>query len=248
MKAVIKDNTKYYKQESYTTTDSFIPFVVPNTASEIKIECGSVKTGGNGGLTKCTLAVTAGQTLYFYIGSTSNSDYYNATDIRTDNTGVVNSTSLQSRLVVAGGAGWNGYYGGANGGGLVGGNATATGGTQIAGGTGHHGGWGDGADGTFGLGGASTNGGHGGAGWYGGGGGGCDTGQFFYQYLTTGGAGGSSYTHPDLCSDVEHTQGGNTGAGFINIEYQSDASDYTYSVIDMTAKIYEKNNTWKAFK
>jgi hypothetical protein len=36
--------------------------------------------------------------------------------------------------------------------------------------------------------------------------------------------------------------------GYVMIEYISDASDYTYTVDNLTAKIYEKDDVWKAFK
>lgn len=55
----------------------------------------------------------------------------------------------------------------------------------------------------------------GGDGWYGGGGG-----VIFFvsgHYGTAGAGGGSSYTHPTLCSDVIHTQGYRTGNGYITI-------------------------------
>ena len=35
-----------------------------------------------------------------------------------------------------------------------------------------------------------------------------------------GGAGGSSYAHPTLCSEVSHTQGLNKGNGYVKITYK----------------------------
>ena len=84
-------------------------------------------------------------------------------------------------------------------------------------------------DGEFGLGGAPAsegggggNGGsgYGGAGYYGGGGG---VDGYYYAGSSAWGnscaaaGGGSSYTHPELCSDVVHTQGFQTGNGYITI-------------------------------
>lgn len=206
-----------------------------------------------GGRVQCELSVTAGQTLQIYVGGTGwggvlqngtppngvgyngggNGLYTNqgsywggcgagASDIRT-------SSSLNSRLVVAGGAGaLDGESGGA-GGGLVGGNGSgsapfypATGGTQTSGGAGSiTTQWGTSPSGGFGYGGGgdgtSANGCiGGGGGWYGGGAGNI------MSYIMTGstsGAGGSSYTHPTLCKNVTHTQGYSaaTGNGWIII-------------------------------
>lgn len=190
-------------------------FAVPSGCTHIDVDCVGAGPGGAGGRVQCRLNVKGIKTLYMAVADTGNA--YNASDIRTNNAGTTDLTSLQSRLVVAGGGGWNSYSGGAPGGGLVGGNAGGQGGTQTAGGIGHRGGWGYGQDGQFGLGGTSSRGGLGGAGWYGGGGGGCDTGQFIYQYLSTGGGGGSSYTHPERCTNVVHTQGFRGGNGYITI-------------------------------
>lgn len=85
-------------------------------------------------------------------------------------------------------------------------------------------------DGEFGLGGACNSeggsvagrgaSGYGGAGYYGGGGG---VDGYYWASSSAFGAscaaagGGSSYTHPTLCSDVVHTQGFQTGNGYITI-------------------------------
>ena len=192
--------------------------------------------GGNGGRVECILNVEPEQVLYIYVGKPQSfSGYtmtptYNASDIRTDNTGITNETSLQSRLIVAGGGGAGGYtHQGGAGGGLTGGNGSNTlicgfGGTQTAGGSTHTNTSSNiykGSAGVFGLGGKgadgpqSSTGGAGGSGWYGGGGGGNNrNGQ-----LGAGG-GGSSYTHPDLCTNVVHTQGYSaaTGNGWVIIK------------------------------
>ncbi|MBE2290271.1 MAG: hypothetical protein IAE95_11995, partial [Chitinophagaceae bacterium] len=184
---------------------------------------GTSSNGGNGGRVVCSLAVTSGQVLNIYVGGmgqTASSDIsvvaggFNgggsgsnwssccyaggggggASDIR------IGGTALSNRVVVAGGgggAGWNSN--GFDGGGTVGGGTT--GGTQTAGGFG----W---VSGSLGLG-ASTGGsfqatGAGGGGYYGGG-----VDQFY------GGGGGSSFTHATLATGVTHTQGYNSGNGYV---------------------------------
>lgn len=227
-------------------------FVVPNGNDYVDVEVvgsqggtgndsGIVFQGGNGGKVTCRLKVTEGQTLYCYVGEypgTNDSVKYNASDIRTSWDSVT-GTSLNSRIVVAGGGGYGGtcwYYAGgtagAPGGGLTGGTAgTAVGdlhitggggGSQTAGGVGgrNTGGQFVGAQGNFGLGGGGyfyeyLRGGHGGAGWYGGGGG--SSGGSGFVPAASGGGGGSSYTHPTLCTSVAHAQGVQPGQGYIKI-------------------------------
>lgn len=239
---------------SYSTTKTFHPsssiqeWTVPPQTTQITVDCvaskgadGSGAVGGYGGRVQCILSVTPGQTLYFVVGdipSAGNVQAYNASDIRTNNAGTTNSTSLNSRLIVAGGGGNcpattgnSGTTGGA-GGGLTGGKAPdysaggGYGGTQTAGGA--HGVHvsGDlrsgtaGTDGYFGLGGTGGGQGCGGAGWYGGGAG------YIGDYRSVGGraaggGGGSSYTDSDLCSDVTHTQGYRNGSGYITISSET---------------------------
>ena len=185
-------------------------------------------TPGLGGRTECDMAVTPGETLYITVGSipTSNTNSYNAADIRTNNAGVTDSNSLNSRLVVAGGGGSvrQGTGGGTTGAGGGGGNDGATGGTA-AGGTGSNNGGGGGGGtqtsgggggghgwfgtngnaGTFGLGGSPV-GGAGGAGWYGGGSG--SEGHYAYwEQNFGGGGGGSSYCNATRCSETNFTRG-----------------------------------------
>lgn len=57
--------------------------------------------------------------------------------------------------------------------------------------------------------------GAGGAGWYGGGGG--QASEYYGRIWGTPGGGGSSYTHPSLCSEVVHTQGYRAGSGYVTI-------------------------------
>lgn len=239
-------NRKYYK--NYTTTfnasSSFQTFTVPAGVTQITVDAvaskgldGSGASGGNGGRVQAILPVTAQQELYIVVGdipASAATASYNASDIRTDNTGITNNTSLQSRLIVAGGGG-SGYgsrEGGA-GGGLTGGNATSAssttggyGGTQTSGGSGGK----VASSGSFGLGGNGSNGSAGGAGWYGGGGG-----------RNVGGGGGSSYTNSS-CYDVVHTQGYNNGVGYISITYtlESTESDYDFYKNFYTTKVFKK--------
>lgn len=229
-------------------------FTVPNDIDRLHVQCAGAKgyNGGNGGLVECDMNVTSGQTLYVKVGSVPSSAStasYNASDIRTNNAGLLNNTSLQSRLVVAGGGGSKGTAQG-NGDGGAGGTTTGAnggsygeayggnGGTQSSGGAG--GGIGGvfgtaGSNGAFGLGGngGAGVGGAGGAGWYGGGGGAQ------YQYLDSksgGGGGGSNYAKSGVCSSIHHTRGANSGNGYvklsisgvkINIKTSQDGVTYT---------------------
>lgn len=201
--------------------------------------------GGLGGRVKCNLSVTPGQTLYVWVAKTHSNittPEYNASDIRTSSTDITSTDGLNSRLIVTGGGGdgsqtnWGGGKGG-HGGGLIGGSGregygtVATGGTQTAGGTGgthgapYGGGSGQGNSGTLGLGGATKaygagSGGCGGAGYYGGGGGSMCYVNKYASVNGVGGAGGSSYTNPELCTEVKHTQGYQYGNGYVKITYK----------------------------
>lgn len=229
----------YGWEVTFTPSSEIQSFTIPAGTRKVHIDCVASKgrngkaTGGKGGRVQCDLNVTAGQTLYVVVGDIppSNSSYYNASDIRTDNTGISDTTSLQSRILVAGGGGSGGdadrnyFSNGGNGGGLtgeqgVGGRNAAggQGGTQTAGGSGSWGGSNAGGSrGSLGLGGNGGNGGGvGGAGYYGGGGGGTDGHKA--KYWRSGGGGGSSYTNEN-CQNVVHTQGYNDGAGYITISY-----------------------------
>lgn len=247
IKSIYKGSTLIYnfatkQTKTFSPSLSFQTFTVPNGVTSIQVDCVAARgyngrTAGKGGRVTCTLTVTPKQTLYIYVSvdPTSQGSYtYNASDIRTNNAGVSNTTSLQSRLVVAGGGGYSSQeasYGGVggNGGGLTGANGgnspyyggAGGGGTQTAGGAaggtgGGIGGW-SGKAGSFGLGGISNDWKQsGGSGWYGGGGGGASA---YYADGRGGGGGGSSYTHPSLCTNVTHTQGYQNGAGYITLTY-----------------------------
>ena len=206
--------------------------------------CNSGSTGGNGGRVQASLAVTPGQTLYINIGGTTttpnagwngggqggtvscNSFCQSAgggggTDLR------IGGQNLNNRVIVAGGGGGGGSWCNSERGGAGGGTTgqqgyrcnsqdcyTGTGGSQTAGGqagnccnTGQNGAFGIGGD-AYGC----AYAGGGGGGWYGGGGGtGCWSGG--------GGGGGSSYADANLCSNVTHTQGSQSGDGELSISY-----------------------------
>lgn len=233
---------QYFDQLEFSYHPNIQTWEVPSGISKIHVVCaGSAGFGTNagfGGMVECDLDVSNIETLYMVVGGIP-TDYYNpqygASDIRTDNTGILDTTSLQSRLIVAGAGGctcWGGHgpSAGGAGGGIIagaGGNTTGAngggGGTQSAGGAGGAGGKGYGITGTFGLGGASAYygsspvSGAGGAGWYGGGSGGWHAGNKRWFYA--GGGGGSSYPEQDnqLCENIVHTQGNNSGNGYIII-------------------------------
>lgn len=229
-------------------------FTVPNDIEKIHIDCVASKganvdgeeydrgQGGLGGRVQCDLDVTGGQTLYITVGNIpQNAKYasYNASDIRTDNSGILDTTSLNSRIIVAGGGGSGGYGGntgykrGGEGGGLIGGNGQGTGGTGNKNGFYGTGGTQSGGGishnniastrGQLGLGGDSVinkyrNCGAGGAGYYGGGG---ADGTGYHSHDTeswgAGGGGGSSYTDSSRCSNVVHTQGYNNDSGYVKL-------------------------------
>ncbi len=180
---------------------------------------GSTRTnaGGKGAYTKGDLYLTAGESIYIYVGNkgTDGATTFNgskgwapgggATDVRTQptsSTAVWNEmASLRTRIMVAAGGGGGSKHSnvavGTPGGGLtatsVASRGTAYGGTQTAGGAGAQSNY-NGGNGSFGVAGNGNSGsggysGGGGGGWYGGGGGGVDGGADD----DGAGAGGSSY-------------------------------------------------------
>jgi hypothetical protein len=218
-------------------------WTVPQGVTKIHVDArgaqgGSAK-GGKGGRVVSDLSVSPGTKLIINVGSqpSDNQAGYNgggkgcgngfggggATDIR------IGGSSLENRVLVAGGGGGNGYsgYGGA-GGGLEGADGKyvgppgehpeyhdAKGGTQQAGGKGARayfaksGEAGTGGDGISGSGNCTNNAmGGGGGGYYGGGGSGGG-----------GGGGGSSYTNSSN-THVTHEQGVNEGNGRLVIYFE----------------------------
>lgn len=236
---------RFYRKITFTSNDSF---VVPQGSEQMVVDCVAAKGygSGKGGRVQCILQVTPMDTLYITIGKARSSEIdttYNATHIaRMSNT-------YENRVVVAGGGGNNSSRGkaGGNGGGLTGaggangygGSSGGKGGTQTAGGAGgagtpvsvghYH----NGIAGSFGDGGAGIscgyegNTGAGGAGWYGGGSGAGDWNK--NGAYTAGGGGGSSYTDPNLCSEVVHTQGYQDGDGYVTMAYEVlETDEYDY--------------------
>ena len=247
-------------QQTFNYTGGVQTFTVPAGVTELQIDAYGAQGGntygttgpGLGGRVQSSLSVSPGQIIHIYVGGVGQSSGgyggqlqggWNgggsgtstgqggggggATDIRTG------GTSLNDRVLVAGGAGGKGIVCSQSGlkphgGGLTGGNGSyctsgsgelrrGRGGSQTGGGRPGcwYGGSGCGTWGSLGQGGTggsvSGNGaaGGGGGGYYGGGGG---------TYRGDGG-GGSSYTSPSLCTDVIHTQGVRSGHGQLTISY-----------------------------
>lgn len=212
-KAMLMNQKAKFDPVTFTSNGTWI---VPRGIKQIAVDCvaaqgWNVYDGhGLGGRVQCILNVTPKEILYITVGTARTSaaqSVYNVSDIRTV------SDDMNTRLIVAGGGGdyGEGWSYAGNGGGLIGESGAATYGVQSTAGTQSAGG---NPNGTFGYGGL-VNGRRGGDGWYGGGGG-----VIFFvseHYGTAGAGGGSSYTHPTLCSDVIHTQGYQTGNGYITI-------------------------------
>lgn len=240
----------FYGMSQATTfnyTGGVQTYLVPAGVTELQIEAygaqGGGAVGGFGGYATGVVPVTPGATLEVYVGGTPTTQMgpggYNgggsitalpcggpsdgwpgggASDVRT-------TSSLNDRIIVAGGGGgqgWSTGLGGA-GGGTIGGDGAASwiagtqglGGTQSAGGAGGPYGGGPNSpspSGTFGVGGNGgptsgyCTGGGGGGGWYGGGGG----------YVSAGG-GGSSYVSFPGTTNGSTTAGVNTGNGYVVI-------------------------------
>lgn len=227
---------------TFNVGGSTTEWVVPSGIKQVRVECVasagqgiSGKYGGKGGKVTCILNVNKTKSFFITVAADRKVVVggYNSSYISTV------KNSMENRIIVAGGGG-DGEYGG-NGGGTIGENASYSrylpgynewdaycghGGTQTAGGAGPSYAASGGQSGSFGYGG-SPNGNRGehfqlpgtganyqtsdgGDGWYGGGSG---SGAF-----TGKGGGGSSYTHPTLCSEVTHVQGFNADTtGWVTI-------------------------------
>ncbi|MCW3122311.1 MAG: C-terminal target protein, partial [Flavipsychrobacter sp.] len=232
-------------QTTFNYTGAVQTYVVPSGVTSLTIDAVGASGGysysgygaqGKGGRVQCSMAVTAGQVLNFFVGGQGdngvgtsggvnggwngggNSSVYNfgaggggATDIR------YGGTALSNRVIVAsagGGGGYNCSSGndGGNGGGLTGDTSSMCHSKSYSGLCYNALGGTQTAGGTGGTcGGSGTTGaaGVGGAGKnYGGGGGGGYYGGGGGYYA--GGAGGSSYTDPTRVSGVTHTAAYNT--------------------------------------
>lgn len=234
----------FFEPVTFLPSTALQTWVVPNGVNRIKVDCvaGSGYTddwiaegegirSGYGGRVETVINVYPQLRLYIYVGSAANpQNFNNSSDIRT-------STEIKDRIVVAGGGGSLGVeyvYGdplrnGGHGGGLIGAdgdiftassfpyrNYYGKGGTQESGGIG------TGPSGSLQTGGVnyfsgSTVGSLGGYGYYGGAAS-SDQSLSSGRIRNYGGAGGgSSYTDPEMCSEVKHTQGFRHGDGYVTI-------------------------------
>lgn len=236
----------FFEPVTFLPSTDLQTWVVPKGVNRIKVDCvagsgytddwmaeAEGKHAGYGGRVETVINVYPQLRLYIYVGSAANpQNFNNSSDIRT-------STEIKDRIVVAGGGGSLGmeYVWGANlknggnGGGLVGENGEAyfyydsnlfgrevfgRGGTQTSGGIG------TGPNGSLQTGGVSYAlrgkvGSLGGYGYYGGAASSIASphgGQLDY---IGGAGGGSSYTDPEMCSEVKHTQGFRHGNGYVTI-------------------------------
>lgn len=227
-------NVNAYVTTNSTTTKSYTggqqTWVVPAGLSTVTVKAyGADGEGGyKGALVQGDITVTAGETLYVYVGGAgSTNSGYNGGARRCSTTGIYNSggasdvrrggTALSNRVIVAGGAG-GGAYGswkctGAGSGGQNGGDGCNANGTSSAysrggkGGTGAAGGLGGnkvtgGANGSNGSSGSGGDGACGGGGESGGGGGG--------GYYGGGGGGGGNNTAG------KGGAGGGGGSSYVN--------------------------------
>ena len=240
---VVKPSEVTNSEFDFSYTGSAQEFTAPYYGS-YKIELwgaqggyrGAITNGGYGGYTTATIHMTPNDKLYIYVGGSGQSGMASggwngggsrttsglpggggATDVRTVDTGTnwSDTTSLNSRLLVAGGGGSGGAPSrpGGYGGGYNGESRTQSygsgggGGTQSSGGSG-----GSNNSGTFGQGGqglyrANGYGGAGGGGWYGGGG-----------------------VYPD--GSVDDDRGGGGGSSYILTEDSYKPSGYLLSAED----------------
>ncbi len=231
--------------QTFSYTGAQQTFVVPTGVTMISVDAYGAQGGSNspstnvnyGGRVQADFPVTPGTTIYVYVGEQPNgiTGGFNgggngenagqggggASDIR------IGGTTLNDRVIVAGGAGGGGFWSGEEvhggiGGGLVGGTGYRSsfssspggeGGTQTGSGTGTCVSLNNpSTTGTFGIGGSPSGCGcegyGGGGGWYGGAGSGnC-----------RGGGGGSSYTAGGA-TNVVHTQGVRIGHGEVTISW-----------------------------
>ena len=255
------------KQEIYEFDDyNKINVIRLNRKVPIKIEtwgaCGGTSGyGGLGGYSSAEMVVDKSDILYIFVGGMTGANGGGSGHSKPSDAGGgasdvrLNSTSLDNRIIVAGGGGGFGgrlpTYGG-YGGGLVGGTGTqrcgtpGLGGTQSSGGTG---GTNNGSPGYFGhggsnLSGSNSGGGGGGGGWYGGGAGGNDYPRY-NDIDDSGGGGGSSYVSSimtnsqiipgdsSMPSPSGGTQTGQNGNGYVRI-----------TVIDTTRVLFQKEGLY----
>jgi hypothetical protein len=207
----------------FSYTGAGASWTVPVGVNSITINAkgaGSGAGGPRGGSSTGTLAVTPGTTYYINIGGTAgyngggSTGYGNSVGAGMTWFSASSTFSLSaspSIILVAGGAGGQGYddYPG-SGGGLTGGDEAppgeAKGGTQTSGGANGITNCGTTTPSGFGQGGGAAGGG-GGGGWYGGGTGSCE-----FGYYAGGGGGGSGYVKSTL-TNASTTQGAGAASG-----------------------------------
>ncbi len=242
----------YSQSTTFSYTGSVQTYTVPCGVTSLSVDVrgarggygyNSYSRGGYGGRVACSLAVTPGQVIYIYVGSSGNTgtsstyatggynggatcNYYRggggggASDIR------IGGTALSNRVVVAGGGGGGGYYTSTSNYSRGGGGGTTTGQAgyyaSSSGYSSTYCGWGGtqtsgGSAGTYsspdGVAGSLGNGGAGG--YYGGGGGGGYYGGG--GGTRGGGGGGSNYANTTYASSVSHSQDYNNGDGSVII-------------------------------
>lgn len=229
--------------QKFTLTNSAQYYTVPQGVTSLyTYVAGSAGTGSRGGIVSSYVPVTPGEILQINVGGKNG---YNggqglkpgggASDIRRD------PSTLNDRIITAGGGGAvtstpnndttlsNGGYHATAGSNPRGygwtaaqpGTLTSAGaGASIPAGVSAY----PGNPGTFGLGGASSQrynsyyGGGGGGGWYGGGGGYASS-----PYITSSGAGGSSYAKPEVVY-LDYNDAANTEDGYIVVGYTTNTA------------------------
>jgi len=231
------------------STSGMVEWVVPDGNDSITVDVngsqGSANMsyysdqGGKGGRVQATYPVSAGETIYIYVGErvamyTFGVSAFNGGGAGGSNGGAgggasdirIGGTALTDRVIVGAGggggsydqgvAGYGGYPDGMTGNCIVGQSGGGTQSSGGAGGVGINGGPAAGS-GSLGQGGyGGSRGGGGGGGYYGGGG--CNYG---------GGAGGSSYADPNA-TNVTYTSNYRSGSGLVSISYYAPAAIATY--------------------
>ena len=259
--------------QTFTYTGAMESFIVPPGVTSITVDAYGAQGGANwvnntnyGGYVQADIPVTPGSTLYIFVGEQPNgiTGGWNgggngegggqggggASDIR------VGGTTLNDRVIVAGGAGGAGYWSsmhviGGAGGGLIGENGSRVdyvtspggeGGTQVSSGNGTCISLNNPAvAGGFGFGGAPSacgcEGYGGGGGWWGGAGSGnC-----------RGGGGGSSYTDP-TATNITHQQGVRTGHGEITLSWAGGVVAATQTLGLASGSVFPVGTTTNTFE
>lgn len=158
---IYKGNTLVYQSHPplppvrFDPSDSIQEYNVPQGYTKFQIDCVGSSSGeddltrGTGGRVQCILTIDT-RKLYIVVGKPPKDNWniatYNASDIRTEGSGITNNSSLKSRIIVAGGggscagaSGWGGEGGGLEAGPIKGTafdyKGNGLGGTQSSGGS-----------------------------------------------------------------------------------------------------------------